>query len=119
QSLRRLQAITQAVCGALAISDDHDAPGSKPMLRDLRSLAGLRDGMCAAARDNDDAVVAPALRHGDCSLQDRVFLGKFFKDSAARFTCPAPDTVDAHWTSRSISRILSRFRTTYCMSQIG
>ena len=55
--------------GELAIADDNDAPGSRPMWRCLRVLAGLRDRLCGGARDDDDAVAAHAVRHGEDSFK--------------------------------------------------
>src|SRR5262249_8022703 len=81
--LRRLLASVQGARDALAIADDHDASGSWPMLQGLRALASLREGMCGATRDDDDAVVARLMRHRDCSLPDRGFLGQLFRDWAA------------------------------------
>ena len=74
---------TYAVRGVLAIADDNDSPGSRPILQGLGPLAGLRDGQRGGARDDDDAVTVPALRHRDRSGQDRVLRSQVFRDSVA------------------------------------
>src|SRR5262249_28170198 len=69
---------------ALTISDDNKAPWSRPLPRGLQALASLRGWMRGVARDDDDSVPVRALRHGDCLLQDPVFMGKRLKSSASR-----------------------------------
>lgn len=54
---------TYAVRGVLAIADDNDSPGSRPIVQGLGALAGLRDGRLGAASDDDNPVAVRALRH--------------------------------------------------------
>jgi hypothetical protein len=92
-------AIVQVVSNALAISDYDNASGSASLLQGFRALAGLREGLCGATRDDDDAVATDVLRHGNGAFQRRGFTSKHFNGSDAG----------------SLSRLYAH----YCTSHLG